>query len=229
MKWGLEMVKPDLILRTHRRSLSITITKNAELVIRAPKRMSMDKIMSYVNEKEKWITTKQKEIQDRLNINKEVIQYNEFLFLGKKYKIEYVQGLKKIELSSTHIMLPMKYNNELRVKHIKYWYISNAKKILSDRLEYLAGIMQLDYASFTINNSKSRWGSCDINRNIKLNYRLVMLPHKIIDYIIIHELSHIIEFNHSKEFYKIISMIMPGYKLQQKQLKNYDYLLSLYR
>ena len=56
-----------------------------------------------------------------------------------------------------------------------------------------------------------------------------MLPHKILDFVLIHELAHIIEFNHSKDFYKVIATVMPSYKLQQKQLKNYDYLLSLYR
>jgi len=89
--------------------------------------------------------------------------------------------------------------------------------------------MQLDYASISLNNSKSKWGTCDSRRNIKLNFRLVMLPHKVIDYVIIHELSHIIEFNHSKNFYKIISTIMPSYKLQQKIIKEYDYVLRLFR
>ena len=56
-----------------------------------------------------------------------------------------------------------------------------------------------------------------------------MLPHKTLDFVIIHELAHIVEFNHSKDFYKIISIIMPNYKLQQKTLKEYDYLLNLFR
>ena len=56
-----------------------------------------------------------------------------------------------------------------------------------------------------------------------------MLPHKLIDFVIVHELAHILEFNHSKEFYKIISLIIPSYKLQQKQLKEYDYILELFR
>ena len=101
--------------------------------------------------------------------------------------------------------------------------------MLKERLEYFANIMQIDYASVSINNSKSRWGSCDSNRNIKLNFRLIMLPHKTLDFVLVHELAHIIEFNHSKDFYKIISLVIPSYKLQQKQLKEHDYLLGLFR
>lgn len=222
------MVSPDLIIRSYRRSLSITITKNGELVVHAPKRLNMNDIMKYVAEKEHWIVSKQTEIQNKLNINKDVINYNEFLFLGKKYKYQMIQGIKKIELTEKYLMIP-NCDESLMLPKIKKWYISNATKILSERLEYLATVMQIDYASVKISNSKSRWGSCDSARNIKLNFRLIMLPHKAIDFVLIHELSHILEFNHSKDFYKIIQTVMPNYKLQQKVLKDYDYILSLFR
>lgn len=223
------MVKPDLLVRTHRRSLSLTINKNGELIVHAPKRLSIDEIFKYIKEKEKWILSKQKEVQDRLSINKDIINYNQILFLGKKYNIEKMQGLRHIELGSSALMLPANITEDRIILKIKNWYMSMAKKILSERLEYFADLMQIDYASVTINNSKSRWGSCDLSRNIKLNFRLVMLPHKALDFVLIHELSHIIEFNHSKEFYKVVSSVMPSYKLQQKILKDHDYLLGIYR
>lgn len=223
------MVEPDLIIRTHRRSLSITITKEGKLVVHAPKKLKLADILKYIAEKEKWITTKQKEIEDRLNINKDIISYKKILFLGKKYGISKIAGLKKIELTDDKIVLPQKIEDKDVPAKIKKWYIENAKKILAERLEFLANLMQIDYSSLSLNNNKTRWGSCDINRNIKLNFRLIMLPHKCVDYVIIHELAHIVEFNHSKDFYKIISLVMPNYKLQQKVLKEYDYVLGLYR
>ena len=222
------MVSPDLIIRSYRRSLSITITKNGELVVHAPKRLNMNDIMKYIAEKEHWIVSKQTEIQNKLNINKDVINYNDFLFLGKKYKFQMIPGIKKIELTEKYLMIPY-CDESLMLPKIKKWYIINATKILSERLEYLATVMQIDYASVKISNSKSRWGSCDSARNIKLNFRLIMLPHKAIDFVLIHELAHIVEFNHSKDFYKIIQSVMPNYKLQQKVLKDYDYILSLFR
>lgn len=222
------MLMPDLIIRSYRRSLSITITKNADIVVRAPKRLSMDEILKYIKEKEKWIQTKQKEIENRLSFNKEIIIYNQVLFLGKKYNVKFLTSIKKIELTEDSLLIPTKYQEDFAYK-IRSWFLSKSKCILKERIEYFANIMQIDYASVSINNSKNRWGSCDSNRNIKLNFRLLMLPHKVLDFVLIHELAHILQFNHSKEFYKIISIIMPSYKLQQKQLKEYDYLLSLYR
>ena len=223
------MVSPDLIVKTNRRSLSLTINKNGELIVHAPRRLSVDEIFRYIKEKEKWITTKQKEIQERLSINKDIINYNQIQFLGRKYKISSIKGIKKIELTEDALFIPNNIDEIDKVHKIKLWFIKVAKKILKERLEYFANVMQLDYSSVTVNNSKNRWGSCDINRNIKLNFRLIMLPHKALDFVLIHELSHILEFNHSKEFYKIVGSILPSYKLQQKVLKDNDYLLSLYR
>lgn len=222
------MVKPDLILRTHRRSLCLTITKDGSLVVRAPMRMNMNDILRYIQEKENWINKKQDEIQKRLYINKDILSYEKFLFLGKKYSLKKISGIKNIELAEEDLLVPNKENYDI-FPRIKKWYIKQADKILKNRLEYFADIMQIDYASVSLCNSKTKWGSCDNFRNIKLNYRLIMLPHKTIDFVLIHELAHIIEFNHSKEFYKIIQTIFPSYKLQQRILKENDYLLQLFR
>ncbi len=223
------MVEPDLIVRTNRRSLSITVTKEGKLVIHAPKKMKLTDVFKYIGEKEKWIITKQKEIEDKLSINRSVIAYKEILFLGKKYRLKKLDGLKKIELTDDSLVLPAKFEEKDHLNKIKKWYIDNAKKILFERLEYFADLMQINYEKVSLSNSKNRWGSCDSNRNIKLNFRLIMLPHKAIDFVLVHELAHIVEFNHSKDFYKIISLVLPGYKLQQKTLKSYDYVLSLFR
>lgn len=220
------MVTPDLIVRTHRRSLCLTITKDGNLVVHAPTRMNMNDILKYISEKEKWIVSKQQEIERKLSINKVILDYNQILFLGTKYGIQRVNGLKKIELSQNVLMVP---DSDDVLFKIKKWYIAQATKILKERLEYFANIMQIDYASVSICNSKTRWGSCDNYHNIKLNFRLVMLPHRAIDFVLIHELAHILEFNHSKDFYKIIQTIMPTYKVQQKVLKDYDYVLKLFR
>ena len=184
------MVTPDLIVRTHRRSLCLTITKDGNLVVHAPTRMNMNDILKYISEKEKWIISKQQEIERKLSINKDILDYNQILFFGTKYSIQRVNGLKKIELSQNALMVPDSDNILFKIKK---WFIAQATKILKERLEYFANIMQIDYASVSICNSKTRWGSCDNYHNIKLNFRLIMLPHRAIDFVLIHELAHILE------------------------------------
>lgn len=223
------MVKPDLVIRTNRRSLSLTISKSGELVVRAPKKLSMEYILNFIKEKEKWIETKKKEITQNNFNNKSILNYDNFLFFGKSYKKVEQGGIKKIELSRNTIIFP-KCESKVELLNIaQNWYIGLAKDILKSRVEYFAELMQLNYSKIIIMDNKRRWGACMINTTLKFNYRLCMLPHKIIDYIIIHELAHLIEFNHSTKFYKVIESVMPDYKKYRQDLKKYDFVLGLLR
>ena len=223
------MLKPDLIIRTNRRSLSVSISKVGEVVVRAPKRLSIDYIMNFIKEKEKWIENKRKEILDNCKSNKNLLTYKSFLFCGKTYKKVEQDGLKKIELSNNSIVFPKCENKNDVFKYAQKFYISMIKDILKNRVEYFADLMQLNYNKIVIMDNKRRWGACTSKATLKFNYRLSMLPHKVIDYVIIHELAHLIEFNHSPKFYQVVEIIMGDYKKYRKQLKDYDFVLGLLR
>ena len=223
------MIKPNVIIRTNRRSLSLTIDKDGELIVRAPKRMDIDDILSFIKQKQKWIETKQNQVKSSILKNKKILDYEVFLFCGKLYKKVYVSKQKSIELNDTVFIVPEGMTKDKEIRMIKKWYIDMTKQILDLRVKYFADLMQLNYSGLGIDNCKSRWGSCSKSGILKFNLRLSMLSHKLIDYIIIHELSHLVEFNHSNRFYKIISSIMPDWQGQRKKLKEYGYLLSLLR
>lgn len=223
------MIKPDAIIKTNRRSLSITITQKGEVIVHAPKRLSMDNIINFVNEKSNWIETKRIEILKKQEDHKDILTYNKMLFLGKQYLKYEMNGIKKVELTTSCLLCPKGLDESELLFKIAKWYMQTAKSILAERLEYLANLMQLDYNSFKISNTKNRWGSCDTKGNIKINFRLIMLPHKIIDYVLIHELSHLVEFNHSKKFYRVIESVMPNYDEARKNLKYYSDILLLFR
>lgn len=223
------MIKPDLIVRTNRRSLSISISKNGELIVRAPKKLSMEYILNFIKEKEKWIEAKKKEINKNIVNNKNIINYESFLFCGKSYKRIEQEGIKKVELTNTSIIFPKCDDNIKLLNTARTWYIGLCKDILKTRVEYFADLMQLNYSKIIIMDNKRRWGACTLNSTLKFNYRLCMLSHKLIDYIIIHELAHLIEFNHSQKFYKVIESVMPDYKKYRTELKNYDFVLTLLR
>ena len=223
------MIKPDLIVKTNRRSISIIITKEGKVVVRAPKKISAEYILNFVKEKEKWIDKKLKLINEVNVKNNKYLNYEEFLFCGASYKLLFIDKLKKIELCNNNILCPVINDKDQLINKLKRWYMKTASQILNERLEYFARLMQLNYKSLTISNSKNRWGSCDKLGNLKLNFRVVMLPHKVIDYIIVHELSHLVEFNHSKNFYKIINSVIIDYKYQQKILKENGFILTLFR
>lgn len=222
-------MKPNVIIRTNRRSLSITVSKNGEIIVRAPKRLEMDYILAFLKEKEKWIIRKQKEIQEGKQSNYSIANYEVFLFCGKQYKRMDVEGVKDIELSNTNIIIPKNIDNKKLVNLLKKWYLTLCKDVIVNRCEYFAKLMNVYFDSISFMNNKSRWGCCSKDGVIKFNFRILMLPHRVIDYIIVHELSHLLEFNHSERFYNIVASIMPDYKDQKRLLKNYSFLLELYR
>lgn len=94
-----------------------------------------------------------------------------------------------------------------------------AKRILPAKVEYYSNIMGIKYGRITITGAKTRFGSCSSKGNISFSYRLMMYPDTAIDYVVVHELAHILEMNHSKRFYQIVAKILPDYKERIKLLK----------
>ena len=94
-----------------------------------------------------------------------------------------------------------------------------ARKLLTDKTEHYSEIMGLKYGRITITGAKTRFGSCSSKGNISYSYRLLLYPDAAIDYVVVHELSHLLRMNHSREFYKIIERVLPDYRERIKLLK----------
>ena len=94
-----------------------------------------------------------------------------------------------------------------------------ARKLLTAKTEHYSKIMGLKYGRITITGAKTRFGSCSSRGNISYSYRLLFYPDEAIDYVVVHELAHLLEMNHSAKFYKIVEKILPDYKQRIKLLK----------
>jgi predicted metal-dependent hydrolase len=107
-------------------------------------------------------------------------------------------------------------------------FLTQAQEVLVKRAETLKDETGLKYNGIKIGDFRAKWGSCDSNQEIKLNYKLVMLPHNVIDAVILHELVHTKEMSHSRNFYNKLIAVMPEYKKYRAVLKENNYLLKLY-
>lgn len=225
------MIKPDYIIRSYRKTLCISVSKSGEIVVRVPKHLPMETINKFLIEKEPWIKLKQEQMQIRNNQNKSVLNYDTLLYLGKEYTRVDVAKIKNIEwdVKNKKVYISQNLTHAELVKKVSNEYIKLCKEILLNRVPYFAKLMSLNYRSISIMNNKTRWGSCSKRGDLKFNFRIVMLKPNVIDYIIIHELAHLIEFNHSKTFYKVIESVMPKYKTNMADLKNKGFLLELCR
>ena len=102
----------------------------------------------------------------------------------------------------------------------RHHYIETARKIFTEKSAYYASVMGVTYGRITIREQKTRWGSCSSAGNLNFNWRLIFAPEPVIDYVVVHELAHRKEMNHSPAFYAIVQSVLPDYKTQQKWLRD---------
>ena len=98
-------------------------------------------------------------------------------------------------------------------------YRKKARKQLEDRAAYYAGLMGVTYNRITVRAAKTRWGSCSARGNLNFHWKLILMPPEVLDYVVVHELAHRREMNHSSRFWTEVERIMPDYKRRRKWLK----------
>ena len=214
---------PTRIIRSKRKTLSLTINENAELVIRAPLRLSIKKIQDFVNEKESWINRKQAIIENQ--IKDAASNQNKLLYLGSLFPININQSATKGLIFTGEEFISNSIEPNPLSLSIKKWYKKKFREIAIPRVTYFARQHNLMVNQVRIKNQKTMWGSCSSKNNINLNYLLLMAPMKVIDYVIIHELVHTIHRNHSNDFWSSVESIMPDYKEHKLWLKTNGYKL----
>lgn len=222
------MIAPKEIIRSNRSSLALTINHEGDLIVRAPFFMPIEKIYSFINEKENWIKQKQSNIKQTLNDQSDVIEYNNIFFLGKKYQVVYIKGLDSPYLTNEYLAINYTKSLTNKKNQLKEFYYDNVESILLPRIKKMASKIGVEPTGIKIINSKAKWGMCDNNKQIYINWKLVMLSHELIDYVIVHELCHIKQLNHSSEFWKLVNKYTENCKEKINLLKKANFLIKLY-
>ena len=212
------------IIRSNRKTLSLSINENADLVVRAPHRVSDDEIQKFISEKSVWINNKQRLIKAQLedNLNQ---HSNKCLYLGSLYPLK-IDNNSIEPISFNGQMFTITNVNRERISlSLKSWYKKRFIEVALPRLSYFSDKHNLKVNQVRVKEQKTLWGSCSSKNNINLNYLLIMAPMKVIDYVIVHELVHTIHKNHSSKFWQKVETIMPNYKDARKWLKENGYRL----
>ena len=216
-------MNPHKIIRSKRKTLSLMINENAELIVRAPKRLSIEKIQDFINEKENWINRKKRLIENQI---KDVTSnHNKLLYLGNLFPINVEQNASKELFFTGEEFIVNSIEPDSLSLSIKKWYKNKFKEIALPRVAYFANKHNLMVNQVRIKNQKTMWGSCSSKNNINLNYLLLMAPMGVIDYVIVHELVHTIHRNHSTDFWDSVESIMPEFKEHKRWLKKNGYKL----
>lgn len=212
----------DKIIYTKSKSIKLTVLNDGSSVLYQPYNVSQSVVDKFIQSKEKWLNKHKSYKLNLYNKYLDVINYNSVSILNKIYPIEYASNNKKTQLIGETLFTIDKTN---LIKFMK----KLAQDVILKRAQELSSKLNIIPKELKIENSKTRWGVCTSSKDIKLNFRLICLSPQLVDYVIIHELMHLIEFNHSKDFWYLIGKIIPNYNTLKKQLKEFSFLLEMYR
>ena len=221
------------IERTKRRRTISLQVKDNKLIIKVPRTVSRKNLDELIQRKQKWI--KQRAILDfeEQNLrNRKFIDNEKFYFRGNQYHLYLILGIKEeVKIVDDLLLVTCKDNKSIHSKNVKSliegFYLSEAAKILNTRTYEFAKKMKVQPSGITIKNYVSKWGSCTSRNKISYNWRIIMAPDCIVDYLIIHELCHIIEHNHSKNFWHHVGIYCEDFQKKRKWLRENGHTLVL--
>jgi len=218
------------LIKSKRKTVGIKITDRGEVVVSAPLRASEKVIEEIVLKKARWIVEKLKLVNEkRKNVERrEFIDGATIPLLGDEYPLIVEEALikgssLKFDGKVFNVRVNKALTNEERQQFIKevliIWMRKKAKEIFEERTRYYANRLELNFNKITIKEQKTLWGSCSSKNNINFNWRLVLAPIEVLDYVVVHELCHLKHRNHSKEYWGFVKEAMADYEEKRQWLK----------
>lgn len=225
------------IVFSKRRTVGIEVSPDGTVTVRAPLRMGRRDIEQILTSKQEWIEQKRKMFQKKSEkanriLNTGYVEGSTMPYRGRQYvlKRSYHPGLKKVILSFDGNCFLIRYGKEdsesIRQAFLA-WYKKAATEVFHSRVAYYKEIMQETVGTIRIKDQKSCYGSCSTKRNLNFNWKCILAPTEVLDYIVVHELCHLKHMNHSKDFWLEVEKYMPEYKKHKRWLKENGILLEI--
>jgi predicted metal-dependent hydrolase len=222
--------------RRRKRTIAFKVERDASLHVLAPTSASVRAVTKVLQKRAAWIA---KELEDRKQVNEQedYIDGAFFTYLGHVYKLKVTQGENKkracyITPHVLHVHVPYEglsgkdVREEVKLE-ILLWIKKRAKVKLKKRLDLWAERLDVTYKKMIVTDPSQRWGSCSVDNIIRLNWRLMLAPLPLLDYVVAHELSHVRHKNHSVRFWNFLAKGMPDYQERRQNLRRIERGLML--
>ncbi len=215
------------LVRSKRRTLALVIERDGTLVVRAPLRMAEAEVRRFVEAKRNWIERKQAEAAKEAVIPHRFVDGELFPFLGKLLPLRLVPDPEPALVMDGHgFRLSRSRQADGRALFVD-WYRAQARNYIAARLEYFSHSHNMKPVGLRISSARTRWGSCSRKGTLSFTWRLVMAPPEVMDYVIVHELAHLHEMNHSPAFWALVEKMLPDYQQRRAWLKKNGNALQL--
>ncbi|MBQ9182113.1 MAG: M48 family metallopeptidase [Bacilli bacterium] len=199
-----------VIIKKNNKNTYIRLKENNVIQVTTSYLTSKKAVLNLIYQNETYI----KKMQEKINKNNK--KENDFYYLGNKYDIVVIDGLKDIDRVDNKIYTPS-------IEILNKYITKELKKIYLERLDYWYNNFEenIPYPKLKVRKMKTRWGVCNRkNITVTLNSELIRYNIRCLDYVIVHELSHYIHFNHSAAFWQLVSKYCPNYKVIRKELRD---------
>ena len=219
------------IKRTDRKKTVSFQVERGFVKVLVPKHLDKTKLDKIIKSKSKWIKNKLSKVDEILPLRKkDYVSGEDFMYLGKHYKLKVKKGQKyNVKLSDKYLTLTIKsQTKDEKIKRLlKKWYFENADNYLKEITSELSLKNNLNFISVKVRNYRSRWGSCSSIGSIFYNWKIIMAPKKIIRYIVLHELAHTKIHNHSPRFWSYLKSIYEDIQYSKNWLVKNKNLLEI--
>jgi predicted metal-dependent hydrolase len=203
-----------------RRTMQITVERDGALTITAPGRAQREQLENFVRAKRQWIYEKLA-LKESLPVvpKREFISGESFAYLGRTYRLQLVAGAPAPLKMDAGRFKMQRAQARAGAKHLTEWYIEHAQPWLDARVSEWANRLGVSPASVTVRDQGYRWGSCGAGGRLYFHWKVIQLPPRLIDYVIVHELVHLTHEDHGQAFWAAVARVMPDYETRRDQLR----------
>lgn len=208
-----------------RTTIGIYIDLYGNVEVQVPKDTSEESVLQLLEKKWNWIQQNIKEMKERTGENKDKVfnQGKNFLYLGNGYPIQIFQDIdiKKdyVVFESDKLNIYVKQHDDERIKQaLKRFYYKSCKSLVEKRIQSYQNKFKFKPRSIDISDNMSSWGTCNSKLQLTFNWKLAMAPLEVIDYVVVHEMCHMVHMNHDRSFWRLVGKIIPDYEQNQNWL-----------
>ncbi|MEC8165407.1 MAG: SprT family zinc-dependent metalloprotease [Pseudomonadota bacterium] len=219
---------------TRKKSIALSVRDGA-IVILSPMHVSDGEIDALIATNADWVRGKlAKQAKTKKRTEHRYIDGEQFFYLGEEYPLKVVDGRKPLAelvegsfvVHARRSQTPERRARSIRAAFLR-WYKSEAETVLTQRVAFFSPRIGRTPKRIFFRDYKSMWGNCDVDGRITFNWKLVMAPEHILDYVVVHEMVHLHHLNHSPAFWQRVEALLPDYKQRRKWLKDHGGLLAV--
>ena len=218
--------------RKRKKTISLQIGNNSEITIYAPYFTPIAEINRFVEEKQTWIdrAIRKQAALPVLPEEKTYVTGENFYYLGQAYPLEsFFEPLENsgVIFWNNRFFLNCPANPEMKKSYFVSWYKKKARQYFKERVDFYSSMLNLEAGGVRITSAERRWGSCSEDNHLSFTFRLIMAPPRVIDYVVVHELMHIRQKNHSSKFWDLVIGVIPDYKAHRLWLREHQHNFNL--